>query len=194
MKRLAVDQESQKETAIHRRLRDLKRIKRSILLGTVFFKRVTDAEMQQVYQQMKRVCEDGRPGERLALLAGRGEIVGESTVEALTGTTSVQLITTMAVRDGDDVDRLYKKLSDGYKQFMPGAKNIILVTSIWKDDVEEFQEALLGEGGFWANGKHSDSEIVGWFNFGTKEDYIDFRMWYREGCEVPRYASRMFGG
>ena len=194
VKRLGVDKESQKETAIHRRLRDLKRIKRGILLGTVFFKRVTDAEMQGVYQQLKRFCEDGRSGERLTLLAGTGKVVGESTIEALDRANSVRLITTMAVRVGDDVSRLYKKLSDGYKQFMPGARNIILVTSIWKDDVEEFQEALLGEGGFWANGKHSDSEIVGWFNFGTKEDYIDFRMWYREGCEVPRYVRKIFEG
>ena len=110
----------------------------------------------------------------------------------------------------DDIKnaRLYKKLSQAYKQFMPGAINVILLTSDWADDIEDFESALLGHtyedrtiippqigrktNGFWSANKHFDSNVVGWFNFDCRNDYVDFKMYYRENCEVPQSVIEAF--
>jgi hypothetical protein len=91
---------------------------------------------------------------------------------------------------------------------MPGALNVIFVTSSLADDIKDFESALLGDtyedytvtpykkgrtnNGFWSANKHPESNIAGWFNFACKSDSISFRTWYRGNCQVPELVKKSF--
>lgn len=95
------------------------------------------------------------------------------------------------VNDGADHDRYLKKLKRAYKQFMPDGVNIILVTSAWREDssIEDLRE---DKEDYWSNGKHSDSNIIGWFLSHPREKSIDFKLFFRENFEKPTYIVELF--
>lgn len=96
------------------------------------------------------------------------------------------------VKDGGDDGRYLKKLKIAYKQFMPDGVNVILVTSAWRESssIEDLREDMKA---FWSNGKHSDSNIIGWFLFHPREKSIDFKLFFRENSEKPLYIAELFG-
>ena len=96
------------------------------------------------------------------------------------------------VNDGGDDGRYLKKLKRAYKQFMPDGVNIILVTSAWRDD-SSIDDLRDGVEDFWSNGKHSDSNIIGWFLFHPREKSIDFELFFRENSEKSTYIVELFG-
>ncbi|MHC4479139.1 MAG: hypothetical protein ACYTEL_26235 [Planctomycetota bacterium] len=213
IKRLNVDQETEKEIRIHNRLQDLKRIEKPIFLSGTFFKVLTDAEMQEVYRRAKRFVEQGQKGDQMTIVDSRGDEVAELEIGPEHSGRHVQTLIVMSVKCVDDRERLYRKLSDAYRQFMPGKLNAILVTGLWADDVEDFESALLGRtyevldgippnanviergrkaDGFWSNNKHPASKVAGWFNVDVKGGSASFRMWYRGSQDVPTFVGELF--
>ncbi len=79
--------------------------------------------------------------------------------------------------------RLKRLLNDAYEQFMPNALNVIMATSPWNGDVDDFKEALFGQGsarlGFWNEG-HSESKCAVWFRFDWFLDTIRFKLFFRD--------------
>ncbi len=96
------------------------------------------------------------------------------------------------VKDGGEDSRYLKKLKRAYKQFMPDGVNIILVTSAWRDSAS-IGELREGVEDFWSNGKHSDSNIIGWFLFHPREKSINFELFFRENSEKHPYIAELFG-
>jgi len=192
VKRLNVDEETQKEMKIHHRLQNLKKIRKPVMFGIVFFKCLNDREMQEFYKQAKDFIKKGKIGERMTFEDSAGQELAECEISGWNNMERVQLVVAMSVKHADDAKRLYKKLSDAYKQFMPDNTNIILVTGTWKENIVEFEESLLEPNGFWEDDKHSASEMVGWFDFRVEDDYINFRTWCREKCNVPTAIQKLF--
>ena len=192
VKRLNVDEQTRKEMKVHNRLEELRKIRKPLIFGVVFFRCLTDGEMQGLYKRAKKFIKNAGIGEKMVVEDTAGQRIAECEIRGCRNVERVQLIVAMSVKHADDVKRLYGKLSDAYKQFMPKAANVVLVTSNWKEDVEDFEESLLGSRGFWEGNKHHDSNVVVWFNFDTKDDYINFRIWYREKCEIPKFIQKLF--
>jgi hypothetical protein len=208
IKRLNADKESHKDIILLNRLQPLRSIRRPIILSGLFWRIPTDAEMREVYRQLKPFAERAEVGESIALNDGSGNDIAEFHIGGANGGTTLQFVINFGVTVLDENKRLYKKLSEAYKQFMPGALNVILVTSSFADDIKDFESALLGDtyedytvtpykkartnNGFWSADKHPESNIAGWFNFDCRNDYINFRMCYRGNCQVPGVVKELF--
>lgn len=215
IKRLNFDCETEKENRIHTRLQSLRKIPRPIILTGSFGKCVTHAEMQEIYKRLVPFVRNADIGETISIEDATGQEVAEFEIGPNHSGKNVEPIVLMSVKCIDDQKRFYKKLTEAYEQFMPEGLNIILVTSSWKDDLEDFEAALLGttyevfdglpplgkvvkrgrkSDGFWSDNKHSASYIVGWFSFSIKEETISFKMWYRDKHEIPNYIRTIFPG
>jgi hypothetical protein len=74
---------------------------------------------------------------------------------------------------------------------MPNSVNVILVTSAWRDSgsIEDLKRSL---DDFGADGKHSCSNIVGWFEFDHRGNGIDFKSFFRENSKIPQYIIDVF--
>jgi hypothetical protein len=199
IKRLNPDKESHKDIIVLNRLQPLRNITRPIILYCQFWRIPSDAEMQAVYRQLRPFAESADVGESIALNDGSGNDIAEFQIGGANGGTTLRFFINFGVTVLDENKRLYKKLSEAYKQFMPGALNVILVTSSLADDIKDFESALLGDtkeartnNGFWSANKHPESTIVGWFDFGCRNDYVSFRMWYRGNCQVPELVKKSF--
>jgi hypothetical protein len=160
--------------------------------------------MQELYREAKHFIEYSAVGSEMSF-------ENKCQLKLLPGPVgkNVQLVLSMCAKCVDDRKRLYKRLSEAYKQFMSDAINIILVTSNWETDFEDFEAALLGttyedytviptkrgrkNNGFWFSGKHPDSYIVGWFDFVRRIDSLNFRMFYRDNYQIPLFIKNLLG-
>lgn len=183
VKRLNFDQETQHDLNVSTRLENLK--KKGI--GFLLDKSLTDDEMQQFSKEANRFSKELNDGESKDITSKNSKSLGEC-FKMQHG----QSMTVYSVKDGGDDGRYLKKLERAYEQFMPNSINIILVTSAWRDDssIEDFQDDMED---FWSNGKHSDSNIIGWFLFHPREKSIDFELFFRENSERPLYIVELFG-
>jgi len=203
LKMLNLDKESQKDSKITKRLQELRQIHKPVIFCALFHCSLSDEEMQELYKEAKSFIKYSEVGSQMSFK-------NKCLIKLLPGPVgkNVQLVLSMSVKCVDDRKRLYKRLSEAHKQFMSDAINIILVTSNWETDFEDFETALLGttyedytvippkrgrkNNGFWSLGKHRDSYIVGWFNFVRRVDSLNFRMLYRDSYEVPALVRNLF--
>ncbi len=97
----------------------------------------------------------------------------------------------LRVKDGGDSGRYLRKLKSAYEQFMPNKINVILITSAWRDSgsIMDLRDDLED---FWSNGKHSDSNIIGYFTFEPNGKSIDFELIFREGSDKPLNLVELF--
>jgi hypothetical protein len=108
-----------------------------------------------------------------------------------------------------DSDRFMSRLKKAYKQFMPGANNVILFSGEGTSR-SDFEAALFGEftlvrdretnqfvkttnrqNGFWSGKSNSDSNLAVWFE--VRDDEVDFKLWIREGFKLkPKLVTSLF--
>lgn len=179
IKRVNVDQATQKEINIQSRLEELKKIQRPVLLSILFHRTLMDKEVQKIYKVAKNFVQKGTVGEKKTIEDDSGGVIAECEICCNTSGTETRLIICGDAKCDDFEQRSYKKLSSAYKQFMPEAKNIIMITNPWKEDLLEFKDALMGPNGFWKQNRHPMSNIVGWFNFDMVKDNLDMMVWSR---------------
>ncbi len=184
VKRLDFDKEMRHDLNVSKRLVSLQ--KRGV--GYILHKSLTDEEMQNFYKEAKKFSKKAKVGETKIIVSKFGEMLGECDKVKNGQPTS----SAYSPKNVDDSDRFSDKLSDAYKQFMPDAVNLILITSAWRDDesVEDLREALEK---FWANSKHPFSNIIGWFEFYPRGNKIDFKLFFRETYKRPPYIIDVFG-
>ncbi|MFA5239539.1 MAG: hypothetical protein WC476_07535 [Phycisphaerae bacterium] len=203
LKMLNLDKASQKDSKITKRLQELRQIRKPVTFCALFHRSLSDKEMQELYKEAKHFIESSAVGSKMSFK-------NKCQIELLPGPIgkNVQLVLSMSVKCVDDRKRLYKRLSEAHKQFMSDAINIVLVTSNWKTDFEDFETALLGttyedytvippkkgreNDGFWSSDKHHNSYIVGWFNFVRRIDSLNFRMFYRDNYQTPLFVKNLF--
>ena len=212
VKRLHLDELNEKEIRVQNRLWDLKKIRRPVILLAQLWKIPTDEDMQVIYRRLKEFVQTADIGETISMKGHSCDEIAQFTIVSEHKGQSVQVVPMGTIKHVDDQKRFYKKLSKAYKQFVCGAINVILVTSLWGNDIEDFEWALLGttyevrgmppdspviesgrkDDGFWSQNKHPESFVVGWFNFEAREDHIDFTVWYRENYAVPPQIIGIF--
>ena len=183
VKRLNFDKEMQHDLNVSTRLESL----RKKGFGFSHNKSLTDDEMQQFCKEANRFAENANDGENKVITSKTGEVLGEC-YKMQHG----QSITVYSVKDGGCSDRFPKKLKNAYKQFMPDSVNVILVTSAWRDDAS-IGDLREGVEDFWSDGKHSCSNIIGWFKFDPRGESIDFELFFRDNSEKPLYIVELFG-
>lgn len=183
VKRLNFDEEMQHDLNVGTRLDSLK--KKGI--GYLFNKSLKDEEMQYFSKEANRFSKKAKEGERKVITSRIGEVLGEcDKVKNGQPTTTVY-----SVKDVDEIHRFSNKLKEAYKHFMPDDLNVILATSAWRDDesIEDLREAV---DDFWYDGKHSCSNIIGCFTFEPRGRSTDFKLFFRENYERPRYIVDVF--
>jgi hypothetical protein len=109
-----------------------------------------------------------------------------------------------------DSKRFIDGLKVAYKQFMPGATNVILFTGDWTRR-SEFEVALSGEftrirddetkqfirtrtrhNGFWSGGKHSNSNLAVWFEIDENNE-VGSKLYIRDGFQPKqKLIARLF--
>jgi len=191
VKRMNIDKETEDEMKIHSRLGGLKRIREPVIFAAIFFKCLTDIEMQNFYKKARQFILHPPSHRKMTYRDDSGYLTAECEIKPCPSAKRVQLIVTMSIKHVNEEKRFYKKLSDAYKQFMPNAYNVILITSNWKEDILELEECLLDSPGFWSEKRHPFSHAVGRFDFDTQKDTVDFKMWYRNKKKVPIVVSRV---
>jgi len=93
--------------------------------------------------------------------------------------------------------RMIRLLKAAYEQFIPNALNVITMTSPWDGDVEDFEEALLGQGsrrpGFWNEG-NTDSAYAVWFRFDLIRYTVRFQLFFRDTVDMQQkqFLERLF--
>jgi len=184
VKRLNFDEEMQNDFNVGTRLDRL----RKEGIGFLFYKSLTDLEMQQFYKEARSFSREAKDGDSKEIKSKSGEVLGECDK-----IKNGQSTTVYSVKSVDYSDRYSKKLKDAYEQFMPDSKNVILVTSAWRDSasIEELQESLED---FWFDGKNSCSSIIGWFEFDPRGDSVDFKMFFRKNSVRPNHIVELFSG
>jgi hypothetical protein len=183
IKRLNFDGETHHDFNVSKRLEGLQEKG----IGYSFDKSLADEEMQHFYEEAKNSSKEVKVGETKDIISETGEILGQFA-KVSNGQSAAYVY---SAKSGDDRYRFSDKISEAYKQFMPNAMNVILVTSAWRDSasIEDLQRALDDS---WAVGKHSCSNIVGWFEFDPRENSIDFKLFFRENSKIPQYIIDVF--
>ena len=98
-----------------------------------------------------------------------------------------------------------------YRQFMPGATNVILICSSHVEDAEDFATALLGShierwdahppqgrrvahgrdaDGFWHGQGSPESMAAGWFHFQPHAAALQCRLWVRQDATLAPAICR----
>lgn len=222
LKRLQSDPRPRKLT-ISPRLRYLERIRRPYVVRVRWREGLDDEQMQRFVAEAAEFISRARVGDELTIRrevgGGReGAELGGVRVVAPWSGSHVSLA--IGLPDGfiDQTPRIQRLMQRGYGQFMPGALNMILVCSMNHDDVEDFQNALLGShierwdavppkgkriahgrdaDGFWSGGRSPESVIAGWFAFAAADHEIHVRIWHRKGMvlEAPMHGlmEELFG-
>jgi len=195
IKRLNLEGIIQKELNVISRLRHLRKISRPFEVRVDLLKRLEDKEIQELYKQVKDFIKYSKVRDKINITDPDGRIFAKCEIFPKSKGKGKNVGVYVSPKLWAPTDRkgLYEKLSDAYKQFMPGSLNVILVTSRLADAFDDFEKSLFDSSGFWSDKKHPDSYMVGWFNFGIEEvDYINFRIWYRDSRKIPVEIRNLF--
>lgn len=145
---------------------------------------------------------------------GIAHVLGES------GSDRAAVWVDFGMQECTDRDRMPKKLSQAYDQFMPDKANIIFLACNWATeyDLTEFENILFGStwgetifdsnlmefrtvrtgrksDGFWSGEKHPDSQAVCFFRFLLTTGEIEqHKLWVRSGSEsqIPDWFNGIF--
>jgi hypothetical protein len=200
IKRLNTEGKTQKQMNIQSRLRDLESIEKPFTVAILFYRDLTDPQMQYFTKSISKFIKDASVGDTSEIVDDNSDLLGDCEIHSTNKSGHVLLVQTLSARFTDDESRLYDKLSDAYHQFMPEAINLIFVTSPWSSDIEDFESALLGStyqkgrknDGFWSDNKHPDSYIAAWFNFENNYLNLNFKTWYRENYKISEFITGLF--
>ena len=192
IKRLNTDGKTQKQINIQKRFKALEQIEKPYTIAIQVFHNLTDLQSQHFVRVSTNFIKgEVQIGDSKDIYDDNRMYLGKCEILAIHNKEHILQLRTW-VGHIDDHKRLYNKFEDANEQFMPGQLNIILITGLYSDQIEDFEDSLLGSNGFWSPDRHVDSKVVGWFNFGTKADSINFKMRYRENYQVPETINILF--
>lgn len=88
-----------------------------------------------------------------------------------------------------EAERFGNPLSRGYKQFMPGSFNLIVVTGYWAADWRNFKKAL---DDFWSRGQHPELQAAAFFHLPLPDDdEFESRLWLRPGGSLEQGRAQL---
>ncbi len=183
IKRVDDERNEARRLAISPRLRVLEQIERPFIVRIRWRERLRDGDMQQLVVRASEFLQMARLGDELTVRDESGLEVGAVRVVGPWEGPNVSLV--IGLPDGfiDQTPRIRRLLDKAYRQFMPKARNVILVSGSRLDVSTDFQSALLGSteerwdthpprgariawgraaDGFWSGPSRPDSRICGW--------------------------------
>ena len=211
VKRVHSERIEPRQLTISPRLRYLERIKRPYVVRVRWHEGLSDAQMQQFVSRAADFISHARLGDELTIRDESGETnngnggteLGGVRIVAPWAGSHVSLAIDLPAGFTDETDRIHKLLTRAYKQFMPRALNAIIICSMNKHEVTDFQNALLGTlierwdvkpppgkriahgrapDGFWNAGRFEESVVASWFAFSPADSDVHLRFWQRKGA------------
>lgn len=183
------------------RLRYLERIARPYVVSVRWRDDADDRQMQRLVTSAAEFINHARVGDELVVHDDDGSEIGGCLIVAPTDNTHVSLVVGGSKDPHIDRARIQRLLRKAYQQFMPGELNVILVGTSHRDDIVEFESALLGAhierwdqfpardrriahgraaDGFWSAGRYAESTAAGWFRIAADQDSQPSRIWFRD--------------
>jgi hypothetical protein len=212
VKRLNTDGAQEKQLNMKKRTRELERIPRNLVVAIRFLRDLSDDEMQQFVKKAKAFIPSAHVGQKLSVCGqdDRPYAICEADHEGRNN--HVLLCEFFPARWLQDDKRLSELLSGAYKQFMSSNVNVIAVTSNWHDDVEDYENALLGKtyerwnerpprgrvvesgretDGFWSGNDHPESQVASFFYFNPSSGSFWSRLWLRSEAALAPDARQL---
>ena len=200
IKRLNLAENLYRAKILHSRFAPLKTIRQPLMCSLLFHREGTNMEYEELYSFLKRMLSQGN--------VGNGEIDPPKDQSLLVEweicswkSNRVRLEIQSQGMEDNTLIQFKNQLKTAYGQFQCGGNNIIAMSSVWKDDVDDFVEALYGctatihchptrktisnvygpfeSDSFWANERNSKSNIALWYNFDKDKGTVSFQGWLR---------------
>lgn len=201
VKRLDQGNRSGRRLDISPRLRVLEHIERPLIVRIRWAEGLDDELMQELVVRASTFLEMAKIGDELTVRDESGLEIGAIRVVGPWEGRTVSLA--IGLPDGfiDETARIRRLLDKAYRQFMPRAKNVILLVGNRPDDVVDFEAALLGateerwdaqpaggghaaigraEDGFWCGGSRPDSRICGWCDVQPSSEDLRADLYFRD--------------
>jgi hypothetical protein len=144
---------------------------------------LTDLEAQQAAKKVRRFIGNASIGDRTVVSDDQGNEQLKVRIMGAVKAEHVLLMTSYPSGFINDGPRFRGLLKNAYQQFMPDAVNVVVVTSAWASDVEDFETTLFhggrGNAAFWSGDAHAESQAAVWFNFETRQDNGSFKVFAR---------------
>ncbi len=201
VKRLNASRPAQRRLTISSRLRYLERINRPYVVGVRFPEEgLTDEQAGRFVTAAAEFIRHARVGDELPVRDADGTPLGGCRILAPGQDRHVTLVIGLPEGLGSAAPRVWRLLRKAYRQFMPGAVNVILIASPGPEDGDDVATALLGSlierwdaipprgqrvahgrdtDGFWHEGRAVESQAAGWFAFDAAGDAMEHRLWVR---------------
>lgn len=192
IKRLNEASSISKKQNILSQFKHLENIKRAYSVRIEIWPDLTDSETKKAIKECKSFILNSSPNDFKMLFDEEGHEIGICHIMSKNNGENVSISEPVIMGHPNTQSRLYDKISDAYKQFMPNNLNVIFVTSFWSSDIDDFKNALFSNNGFWTYGKHEDSNVAIWFNFELKRDLIKTFLFVREEYIMPSFLKMLF--
>ena len=208
IKRLNTDGKTQKQMNIQKGFKALEKIKKPYTVAIQVFHDLTDLQSQHFVRVLTNFIKDKvQIGDSKDVYDDNGMHLGKCEILRIHNKGHILQMRTWA-GFVDDYKRLYEKFKSAFEQFVHGELNIILVTGLSSDQMEDFETVLLGttyedrtvtpidrkrqKNGFWSIDKHPASQVAGWFSIDYENDNINFGMRHRQNYQVPVFLAEVF--
>jgi hypothetical protein len=215
VKRLNTERAVRRRLTVSSRLRYLERIQRPYVVSVRFNDGLTDEQMQRYVMSAAEFIGQARVGDEVVIRDDAGAEIGGCRVVAPWQGSRVTLVLGLPTGFIDEAPRIRRLMRKAYRQFMPGAANIILICSSHVEDADDFGNALLGShierwdahpprgrrvahgrdsDGFWHDQRFPESAAAGWFHFRSQASALQCRLWIRPGSALDESLQQVLVG
>ena len=208
IKRLSGGRAGQRRLNVSSRLRYLERVARPYVVSVRYDEALDDAGMQRFVTEAAAFVRQARVGDETIIRDARGAEIGGCRIIAPWAGSRVSVVIGLPSGFTDEVPRIRRLLRKAYRQFMPGATNVILICSDHVEDAEDVATALLGShierwdamppdgqrvahgrdtDGFWHGRRAPGAHAAGWFILAPGAASYHGRLWIRSNgaLDVP---------
>ncbi|MBX3373525.1 MAG: hypothetical protein KF817_06810 [Phycisphaeraceae bacterium] len=203
VKRLVTDG-TDRQVTISARLRLLERIMRPYIVSVRWRDGVDDRQMQRLVREAEEFIRHARVGDELVVHDDAdGSEIGGVLIVAPWDRPHVSVMIGLPEGFADETIRMRRLLARAWRQFMPRARNVIILATSHERDAADMDAALLGsheerwdrfpprgsriahgraEDGFWNGDQREDSRWAGWFRFDPAAPDLHVRLWFRDAA------------
>ncbi len=205
IKRLNTGRATVRRLSVSSRLRILERIPRPYIVGIRWRPRAGPRDLNRIVKEAEPFILSARVNDEFIVRDDDGSEIGGCRILAPWNGDRVTLVIGLPEGFVDESPRVQKLLRKAYQQFMPGALNVIMISSDNRENRIDVENALLGshverwdllppqdrrvahgraDDGFWSGAHFSESEVAGWYLVSPSAESIEPRLWIRDGASM----------
>lgn len=192
------------------RLRMLERIERPFVVAVRWRDGITDEEDARLVQRIGSFLRSASLGEELVVRDEAGTEIGGCRVMAPSEHRHVTLVIGLPSGFADEVERVERLFRRAYRQFMPGALNVISIALPTESLSHDFEAALLGTpierwdrfpqagervahgrapDGFWSGHRFDRSRFASWYCWTGAAELVRAALYVRPNLRPARAAE-----